>query len=275
MTGLSDVMAGLIEKSAAATEPGDFQRDGLWHCGKCGTARQCRIELEGVELVVWCDCRCREEAHLAEQKALRNQERAMKIANLRVQGIQDKAMRSFTFDRSWDKPFLRGNIRKCREYVEHWPENLRQNLGLLMVGKPGRGKTYAAACIANALIDRGVPALMTSFPMILNSGWDKAEIVRQMKRFPLLVLDDLGIERESGYAMETVYFVIDERYKSRMPLIITTNLTLEELRRPKDIRFKRIYSRILEMCVPVHFEEQRMREEKAADKMRFAREVFG
>ena len=283
MTGLSDVMAGLIEKSAAATEPGDFQRDGLWHCGKCGTARQCRIELEGVELVVWCDCRCREEAHLAEQRALRNQERAMKIANLRVQGIQDKAMRSFTFDRSWDKPFLRENIRKCREYVEHWPENLRQNLGLLMVGKPGRGKTYAAACIANALIDKGVPVLVTSIPKILNSsGWDKAELTGQMKEFDLLVLDDLGTERKersgmtNGYALEIVQMVIDERYKTKKPLIVTTNLSKEEMDHPANMDYWRIFDRLGEMCAaPMFFDGPSLREEIRRDKLRLAREVFG
>ena len=74
-----------------------------------------------------------------------------------------------------------------------------QNNGLLLWGNTGNGKTYAAACIANALIARGIPALITSFPRILNAGWDKREIAEQMRQYPLLVIDDLGAERESDY----------------------------------------------------------------------------
>ena len=271
MNGIDGALLELVRKSAVEEERDDFRRDGLLHCGRCGTARECRIEFDGVPVVVGCMCQCRTEESDAKQRQKERLEQFMSCQRLRAQGIQDPAVRQCTFSAAKGTK----RIAQCQAYASRWEQMREQNAGLVFWGPPDGGKTYAAACIANALIDRGVPALMTSFPMILNSGWDKAEIVRQMKRFPLLVLDDLGIERESGYAMETVYFVIDERYKSRMPLIITTNLTLEELRRPKDIRFKRIYSRILEMCVPVHFEEQRMREEKAADKMRFAREVFG
>lgn len=152
---------------------------------------------------------------------------------------------------------------------------LEHNNGLLFWGNVGTGKTFAAACIANALIDNGVPALVTSFPRILNSGWDKTEIIGQMKEFPLLVIDDLGVERSSEYALEIVQMVVDERYKSGMPLIVTTNLTRQELESPKDMRFSRIYDRVLEMCVPVYFDGPSRRKKTADDKMRFAREVFG
>ena len=137
------------------------------------------------------------------------------------------------------------------------------------------GKTFAAACIANALIDRGVPALVTSFPRILNGGWDKSEIISQMKRFPLMVIDDLGAERQSEYAQEIVYAVVDERYKTRKPLIVTTNLTLDEMNDPKSMDYKRIYSRIQEMCVPVYFKGGSRRVKIAEGKKDVVREIFG
>lgn len=68
---------------------------------------------------------------------------------------------------------------------------------------------------------------------------------------------------------------MDERYKSGLPLIVTTNLKWEDLTHPKDVRFARIYDRVREMCVPVHFNGQSWRQQKARPKMNLAREVFG
>ena len=51
----------------------------------------------------------------------------------------------------------------------------------------------------------------------------------------LLIIDDLGVERSTEYAMEQMFFVIDSRYRSRRPMIITTNLKLAELKNPPDL----------------------------------------
>ena len=91
----------------------------------------------------------------------------------------------------------------------------------------------------------------------------------------MMVLDDLGVERNSGYSLETVYTVIDERKKSGKPLIVTTNLTLQEIKEPRSMEYRRIYSRVLEMCVPVYFPGQSYRKREAARKMGLVREIFG
>ena len=57
---------------------------------------------------------------------------------------------------------------KARAYVENWKEAYRNNTGLLLFGDVGTGKSFFAGCIANALLDRDVPVLMTNFPTILN-----------------------------------------------------------------------------------------------------------
>lgn len=271
MTDVTDVLNGLIRKSAVEKNQNDFLRDGLTYCGTCGMAKECRIDLGKGPIVVGCMCRCAEEAEAQEKRKQERQERMLEAMSLRVQGIQDKAVRGYTFSVAEEDH----NIARCRTYAERWTEMMNSNTGLLFWGNVGTGKTFAAACIANAVIDRAVPVLVTSFPKILNSGWDKTEITAQMKHFPLLVIDDLGAERESDYSLEIVQQVVDERYKTGYPLIVTTNLTIRELENPKDMRYARIYDRVLEMCIPIQFTGSSRRQNRREDKMRFAREVLG
>ena len=69
------------------------------------------------------------------------------------------------------------------------------------------------------------------------------------------------------YGLEQVYNVIDSRYRSGKPLIVTTNLTLTELQNPQDTPHARIYDRLLEMCAPVCFSGENFRRESAQNKL--------
>ena len=78
---------------------------------------------------------------------------------------------------------------------------------------------------------------MTNFPTILNRltgmfSEDRADFIASFDEYDLLIIDDLGVERSTEYAMEQMFFVIDSRYRSRRPMIITTNLKLAELKNP-------------------------------------------
>ena len=170
--------------------------------------------------------------------------------------IHDKALMEYTFENDYGSL---PQLASARRYVDTWKERKENNDGLLLWGDVGTGKTFYAACIANALIDQGVSVLMTNFAKILNklSGMyadDKNTFVEGLMRYSLLIIDDLGIERNTEYALEQVYNIIDERYKARMPLIVTTNLSLKTLKNPEDTAHKRIYDRVLAMCIPVSFQ---------------------
>ena len=271
MGGFGNVLIkSLAEKTAAIRCDGDYEEDGLLWCGKCHTKKQCRIDVDGEVFIVGCSCECKNQAYERGIEEQKQNEQRMMIERLRTEGIQDKSLSANRFENASPTD----QLEKCKRYVEKWEQVKANNNGLLFFGGTGTGKTFAASCIANALIDQGIPCLVTSFPRILNSGFDKTELIEKMKHYQLLVIDDLGAERQSDYALETVYLAIDERYKSGLPIIVTTNLTWAELSKPSNMSYQRIYDRILEMCVPVKFDGASIRRSKANEKMKVAREIF-
>ena len=103
---------------------------------------------------------------------------------------------------------------------------------------------------------------------------DKIEYIRLLDRYELLIIDDLGVERSSEYALENIFSVIDWRYRSGRPLIITTNLPLAQLKQETKIEKKRIYDRILERCIPVKIDGVSRREAMANDNMQTMKNIL-
>ena len=266
------IVDSLARKSAAKREPGDYTQDGLLYCGHCGTPKQCRIRFGTALRVVGCQCSCAARRYEAERKAEQQRQEMDRIERLRASCIADRAVRGYTFASAEETP----DLLRCKAYAQHLSEAVRENQGLLLWGNTGTGKTFAAACIANAALDRGIPAMVTSFPKILGVGWDaRDKIIGQLNRYKLLVLDDLGAERQNDYALEIVYRVVDERYKSGLPLIVTTNLPLSALTKPENMNYQRIYDRVLELCTPLYFGGENRRRQKANANLKWLREVTG
>lgn len=257
--------------------PGDFMQDGLLYCGKCKTPKQCRVTICGEEHTVPCMCDCREQAAAAEKAADEARQKALHVAALRTSGLMDASLRPMRFDT--DDLRARGYTDKGRRYVANWGIVERDNVGLLLWGNTGTGKTFLAACIANALIDQGVSVMMTSFPRILAAVQglrpeERAGYFDDLNSYRLLVIDDLGAERQSEYALEIVYNVIDGRYKAQKPLIVTTNTPLIEMQKAPNMDYQRIYDRVLAMCVPIKIDGESRRKGIAAEKMKTAKEIF-
>ena len=239
-------------------EPGDYTgEDGLLYCGKCRTPKQFRMEAPPLEgRLLPHPCRCEQERldrEAAEQEARRHHQA---VADLKRRGFTDPAMREWTFANDNGKC---PQMKHARFYVENWPTMQAENIGYLLWGGVGTGKSYFAGCIANALMEQEVAVRMTNFALILNdltaSLEGRNEYITRFCRAPLLILDDFGMERGTEYGLEQVYNVIDSRYRSRRPLIVTTNLSLQDLQHPQDTAHARIYDRLLEMCAPSAFRE--------------------
>lgn len=257
--------------------PGDYEKGGLLYCGKCHTPKQCNCVLPWKTFIAPCMCKCETEKYNREKEATAEAERADRIKNLRINGINDTDVRGMTFEADDGRDAKKTDLAK--RYVAKWNELYRENIGLLFHGDTGNGKTFIAACIANALIDRGVPVLMTSFSKIINqlSGMyseDKIEYLNSINRYDLLILDDLGVERNTGFALELMYSIVDSRYKAQKPMIVTSNLTMAEMKNPPNMDYKRIYSRVLEMCQPIHFDGEDGRVAKAKEKLAKARSIL-
>lgn len=227
--------------------------DGLLYCGNCHTKKQTEINVFGTIRRPMCLCKCevkKREEEKAERKRL---EFEKTVKNLRKCGFPESDMQSWTFAN--DDMANEKLTSAMLKYVENFADMRKSGKGLLLYGTVGTGKTYAACEVANALIDKGYPVLVTSFSRITNTlqgMFDgKQEYIDSLNRFPLLVLDDLGAERKSEFMQEQIYSVIDGRYRARLPMILTTNLTIDEIKKPDNIWNGRIYDRIIERCFPI------------------------
>ena len=275
MNILSSVME--VAERANPAKPGDYGKNGLLYCGACHTPKQSRLNFLGRDVVVSCMCACETERYAQKEAQRRQQEEADRIMRLRSSGIASQEYRNARFeldDRKNPKP-----METLRKYADKWEQFQADNIGLLLYGGVGTGKSYGAACIANELIGRNIPACMENLSSIMNTlgglqGKEKNEYIADLMQYPLLILDDFGMERQTEYALEQVFNIVDARYRSGQPLIVTTNLSLSELQNPPTREHTRIYDRILEMCSPVNFGNNGRRTDAAKDKAKRAAELL-
>lgn len=131
--------------------------------------------------------------------------------------------------------------------------------GLLFTGQVGSGKTFLACCIANALLKKGNPVLFAVVPDLLdqirstydtgrnNEELTEFDLLEQARQVPLLILDDLGAHNYTEWTKNKIYSIINYRLNHRLPVIVTTNISPEDL---EGYLGERTTSRLLEMCKP-------------------------
>jgi DNA replication protein DnaC len=119
--------------------------------------------------------------------------------------------------------------------AHHYAKSL--NGWLLLQGGFGCGKTHLASAIANHAVEMGVPTLFLTVPDLLDMlrfSYDSDDTTfenrfNEIRNASLLVLDDFGTQNATGWAQEKLFQIINYRYINKLSLVITTNLSLDEI----------------------------------------------
>lgn len=272
-------MQGLYLKKKAPREPMDSEyidKDGVIRCRKCNGEKRFKFDFMGKPRTVTVACRCMIDKFEEQRKILR-QKQSLQTRDRVFNGefSRYKKCNVNTDDKSNEY------LSKCvKKYIDKFDAFYNRGKGLLLYGGTGCGKTFAASSIINGVIakeniklQRPYKCCITNFATIsdqhLNSNLKVDKVYEQLNANDLLVIDDWGTERNTPFMKEIITKVINNRYNSEKPLIITTNLDvkniLEDLQEKKELDRKnirkmteeeiylsRLYSRFSEMCLFIH-----------------------
>ena len=273
------VLASIAD--SAGSLPDDYiGSDGLLYCGQCNTRKEREIIwFDGKPKKVPVMCKCRAEEEKLKKEQMQKEEEMRSIQRAKISSMMDDTFRTACFANYQIRNGNERHLKVAKKYCIEFSKMYERNQGLLFWGTVGTGKSYTAACIANYLLEANTSVVMTSFVRILQEmqGFDREReetFTNKLNSVKLLIIDDLGAERSTDYALEKVYGIIDNRYRAKKPLILTTNLTLRQMQEATDIRYARIYDRIFEMCYPMEFSGVSWRKREAAQRYEETRTIL-
>lgn len=280
MEALNSILNQKIEKES------DLNSKLEEKCPDCGENLYKQYDFFGKKRIVKVVCKCQAERIQKEQFQQENFEKQQRLERLITNSLMDKKFKNSTFE-NWD--FNKGSKQMHSlglKYANDFKKCKENGLGLLIYGEPGNGKTYLSSCIANKLLEDFVPVICVSINALLGriqetyNRWGKeaeADVIRGLCNADLLIIDDLGTEKRTDWSKSMIYNIIDSRYRSNLPLIITSNLRIN----PKDtngvlteLYDKRTEDRILEMCTPILNTSKSIRVEEAKKKTKMLREIL-
>lgn len=259
--------------------------DGLLHCSVCGERVERELDFPSMDgtgktkkIKVRCMCKCRREEKAKEDARMAYEAEMRRIDELKQLSLMDAKLKDVRLSTYAVNDENRRVFNIAKRYVDNFDEMYEKNQGILFYGNVGTGKSYTAAAIANELLNKLQPVIMTSFIKLLQDmgSFDKddGEYIGRLNRAKLLIIDDLGAERGTDFALEKVYNIVDSRYRSGKPVIFTTNLELSQMKACEDIRYNRIYDRIYEMCYPVKVEGLSWRKREAAARFQDMKKIL-
>lgn len=165
--------------------------------------------------------------------------------------FQTKTFDSFKIERSKQRKAV---LQAAKAYVDSFNFKKGVPMGLFMTGSVGCGKTHMAVAVLQDIIAKGYTGLYYNMVDLLadiratysdHSELSEGELLREITEPDLIVLDDLGAERTSGWVNERLYLIINRRYESGKPVLVTTNLGYDEL---SEKLGRRTVSRLCEIC---------------------------
>ncbi|MBF1355596.1 MAG: ATP-binding protein, partial [Mogibacterium diversum] len=209
----------------------EYIKDGHAYCKVCHERKDGKVmEFFGNKMLFRTSCKCDRDREAREKE----RQKQMEIERLKSSCFNSVIQWSYTFEnyQGEENP----SLIIAKNFVKDYEEMKKENIGLLFYGSVGSGKTYLAFSIANALIEQyQVGVKIRNFAQIINElqkggfDFDKNAYIESFVNTSVLILDDLGIERDTSYAKEQVYNIVNNRYLKQKPTIFTTNLSYDTI----------------------------------------------
>lgn len=211
------------------------------------------------------------EAQEAEERRLAEEERRQREETARKERVERQLAQSGMKPRFLSRTFENFQrdtagrtkaYRAAKEYADNFAAHRANGDGLYIEGTFGTGKTHLAAAIAIQLMEQGHSVIFRTADDLLreikatfdDSGREEQKVMDRLKKCDLLVIDDIGKEQATDWSTAQLYAIINDRYESQKPLVITTNFNENDLiavESPKGVgehRIRAILSRLHEIC---------------------------
>ena len=196
---------------------------GRYTCPQCGVLRRKVYrwhpfplpEPYGKGQWYWGDCSCIKRQRDAQRKA------RSELLQAKIEDPLPPALQRHTFQNFKVASFNQEPYKICTAYVGKFAE-LTSGQGLVLTGKSGTGKTHLACAIANSLKDK-YRVKFAYVPTLLERMRQGTVELEPLLNADLLILDDIGSERESAWTTERLLIIVDGRLTNCKPTIYTTN----------------------------------------------------
>lgn len=228
--------------------------DWDFHCETCGELIG-KMEYDpetgnGNPVNIQCSCEKERIQRMKDEEIQKDHQD--RVRKLRRDSLMDSEHEKMTFDAD-DREYPEISD-KCKWFADNFQLARDEKWGLLLLGKVGNGKTHMAAAVGNRVLGQGFSVIMATVPPLIEKmratklGTERIAFFDKLKTVDLLILDDVGSMRDTPDNLEQFRLIVDARYTSGLPLVVTTNLEPDELIKPDNPEFERIYDRISQMC---------------------------
>lgn len=266
MKAIREAIMQVISTGESLASSGDY------NCPYCGRfVPKKEFTLFGRKHIVQPVCECEGEAYLRERKRLEDEYKKDLIKQMFDITKLGHRFSESTFETFEVRDGTETAYKIARKYSERFDD---YPSSLMLWGNPGSGKSHLAAAVANELMKRGKTVIFQSVPELLSriratynddAKETEAEVITALTQCDLLILDDLGSEKISEWVLDTLFRIVDGRYRSKKHTMVTTNLDPAELPQAMSVR---IADRLIEMATPVRVSASSYRLEKAKERIK-------
>ena len=187
-----------------------------------------------------CDCKQSkiywDEIDLKEEKQKKRKQFEQMIRQFYIQNYSSNRIQDYQFENFIITEINKKEVEIAKDFTEKCI-NKNQKNGLIITGKSVVGKTHLATAILNKLTEKDMLVLMGRLILLLDVIKDtfkdfsskEKDIIELYSKVDMLIIDDLGTERTSSWALEKLYTIIENRNENKLPIIVTTRFNKESL----------------------------------------------